>query len=788
MKAKRLVFMALAACLALAAPRLSRAQGHALHGRVVSGATGEPLPFATCQALESRAWSVSDEYGRYALVLGEGPTTVVFSFSGYQADTLRLDMASDLERTVRLRETELAEVVVVAGEAPLHKQTLSGRMNLSMERLEALPSLTGQPDLVRALSFLPGAASGREMTAGLYVRGGASGQNLFLLDGAPLYNTNHFGNFFSTVNPDAIKDVDFYKGGFPARFGGRLSSVIDLRTRAGRPDSLQGRFDLGLVSANLLLEGPLGSSGKTGFLLAARGFYLGPLSYVQRRNVRALGQGQYLNYNFLDLNAKLDHQTARGGRFFAHAYTGSDWLAGGEASENTGLSILGLRTPQGDMLAQSSTRASNLAASAGWERRLRARTLLGLRANYSRYGLEASESLSLEAPGFFGQEASATTSLLTDLSAALRLDHALSARQNWKLGLEARRYFFQPSVHRAWGQVSTLDWRYDTLRGQDTRLEALELVAFWEDELRLSPKASLNFGLRLARFMADSAGFPSLEPRVSFRQEVGENGSFKLGATLARQFVHVLRNNQNVFEMERWLPASRANPPEASWQASGGWFGYWPQAGVEYGLEAYYKRMWGLAEFNPMNATGVLGQASPDLLLADGRGQAYGLEVFAQKKAGRFSGSLSYTLAWAWRSFPGFADGKRLPFLFDRRHDLGLVGQCRLKNGNLLSAQFVLASGLPISLPEAYVPATPLSMAQHLYGDPLNRRMPAFHRLDLMYRKEWRNDRGTRSFLTFNLYNAYARANPSTVYYSNDMAKVVGTLTAFPSLGYGTHF
>ncbi len=766
----------------------SLAQEATLYGRVLSGGTGEPLPWATCLSSESGAWSVADEHGRYALVLPRGEATVVFSFSGYRPDTLRVVMSEDRERDIHLAELQLGEVVVLGREVPLHKQTLSGSISLNMERLRALPSFTGQPDVVRALAFLPGVASGKELNSGIFVRGGSSGQNLFLLDGVPLYNTNHFGGFFSTINPDVVKELDFYKGGFPARYGGRLSAVVDMRSRAGNLDSLRGSFNLGLVSSNLLLEGPLGDEGRTSFLLGTRGFYLGLLTFLPARNVKRNGSGRYLTYSFFDINAKVEHASRQGARLYLNAYTGSDFYDTYNSSPSVVRTTDFYQTPQGRGTDWFSYRLHNTTLSAGWEKRVRPKTLLGVRVGFSHYGNLSEEGWSVESSEFYAEESESARGTLRDLSVGATLNQSVGQRHNLRLGIEAKSYWFDPNRFGRRLAFSPLDWEFDTVGGGEYATRAEELAAYWEDEWRVGPGASLNLGVRQALFFTGPASFPSFEPRLSIRKEVGQNGAFKLGATYMRQFLHVLANNEGGLAREIWLPASRYAEPGGALQFSGGWFGLWPRAGLEYGVEGYHKSMRGLVEYADLDPNLNLEEGWERNLATGGTGQAYGLEFFAQRKAGRISGSLSYTLSWAWRTFADLNQGRRFPFSFDRRHDLSLVGFLRLNDDNLLSGQFVLSSGMPVTLPKAYVPGGPLNFEQYLYDGINNMRMPTYHRLDLMYRRRWVNQRGTESHVTINIYNAYARTNASTVYYSNGKATAVGTLTAFPSVSFGTEF
>ncbi|MDO1449760.1 TonB-dependent receptor [Rhodocytophaga aerolata] len=734
--------------------RAGKGKKATVSGYIRSAETNENLIGANIYSAHHQTGASSNAYGFYSFTLPADSLYLRYSYVGYQTHTVPLLLNGDTVINIYLSQLSLQEVEVLSSkmESPTQLSTTS-RMEIPVERIEAMPAFFGEVDVLKSIQFLPGVQSGMEGSTALYVRGGGPDHNLILIDGVPVYNVSHLFGFFSVFNSDAINHVELYKGGFPARYGGRLSSVINVTTREGNNKSLKGEGSIGLISSKLTLEGPI-KNEKTSFLVSARRTYLDALA----RPLISLATPHTMGYFFYDLNGKINHQFSHKDRLYLSAYLGNDKLrlkfndvfAEGKRSSDDGL------------------RWGNITSALRWNHIFSSKMFSNAILTYSSYDFSYFSILDQQIlSGPYQSKTSSNDKYLSgirDWSLRTEFEYFPSARHAIRFGGQATAHAFSPgaSRHRQTSeQVTEIDTAFD-----GSTIHTSEFALYAEDDFSLTEQLKMNLGVHGSGYQTGPSFYTSLQPRLSLRYLLRPDFALKGSFVTMTQYIHLLTNSGIGLPTDLWVPAtSRIKPQESRQWVAGLSKDIGPS--LEVSLEGYYKSMNHVIEFAP--ATGFF-EADTDWEsnIISGKGESYGLEVLLQKKTGRLTGWAGYTLSKTDRQFASINKGKKFPYKYDRRHDVDLTLSYQLKPHIQISGNWVYGTGNAVSLPlQRYTSAFTLynrySREVYQYEGRNNFRMKPVHRMDLSIsfskQKKW----GERKWIV-SLYNAYSRMNP--LYYT----------------------
>ncbi len=737
--------------------------GGTLRGIVRDARTREPLIGATVAVPELNRGTASDADGRYELTLPAGRFEVRATFLGYQTLTRTVSLQSaDTRADFSLESTEkqLDEAVVEGTQEKLSDKLKSQQMSverLTIAEARLLPALFGEVDILKTLQLKPGVQNGGEGTTGLFVRGGSNDQNLVLLDGALVYNPQHLFGLFSVFNPDAVSGVDLYKGGFPAQFGGRLSSVVDVKSRDGVEDKWHASGGVGLISSRLTLEGPLprlpgradttatgDARRKTGTLvLAGRRTYFD--IFTRQLNRANEGREDYdpiPDYYFQDFNAKATWDLSDSDRLTVTGYLGRD--------------IFGFQSPNG---FDFGFQWGNTVGSARWTRRIRPDLTLISTLSSSNYRYEIENKFQTFTFNLSSRVNDLT--LRSDLLWTGRPDHAV------QVGVAATGHRF--GVGRL--QAGTTDGTVSF--GNDITYYGTEYGLYAQDDWTISPRVVLSYGLRASAFANGGQVYAAPEPRLATRYSLGENTSLKLSYTQMRQYVHLVTNSGASLPTDVWYPSNKTVKPQFAQQGALGFSHLFGHGHWLFTQEMYYKWMNRVVDFRDGAQLFVNPNLDEEFLF--GRGYAYGSEFYLERKDGRLTGWVGYTLAWANRRFDNafgrgatINDGRTFPTTYDRRHNLTAVAIFKLSRRIHLTSSFVFSSGSPTTIAAKrflYLgpPGNDIDFVP-VFPDRNSYRLADYHRLDLGVVLKMRPRHG-ESDLTLSIYNAYNRRNPYFVYY-----------------------
>lgn len=750
MKYKYLLFFGMASLTA-------SAQKFTISGYVKDEASGENLIGASVYNVPTMQGAAANTYGFYSLTLPGDSLALRISYVGYESKTFKFFLRRDTVINVELKgSSQLQEVIVEAGaEESIQESSRMGTIDVPIEQIKAMPALLGETDVLKVLQLLPGVQSGTEGSSGLYVRGGGPDQNLILLDGVPVYNASHLFGFFSVFNADAINHVELIKGGFPARFGGRLSSVIDISMKEGNAKELKGEGSIGLVASRITLEGPI-KKDKTSFIVSARRTYIDLLA---RPIIKMSTEGETAGYYFYDLNTKINHRINSNNRIYLSAYMGDDKAY----SRYEDYYVDNNRRV--DYKDEFGLRWGNITTALRWNWVISPKLFSNVTATYSRYRFDifAKYKEKITEPG------SSTTmyyndqyiSGIRDFAAKVDLDYIPSPRHYIKFGAQAIHHLFTPGVY-SYRSTEEADITFGA-----KRIFAREFFAYVEDDFLISPKIKINAGVHASAFYVEGKFYTSLQPRISGRYLLTNDLSFKASYAEMTQFIHLLTNAGLGLPTDLWVPATPMFGPEQSKLASAG-FAYNFKSAYEISLEGYYKKMDGLIEYKD-GASYLNIERDWQTKVETGQGESSGVELLLQKKTGKFSGWAGYTLSWTNRQFDNLNEGKKFPYKYDRRHDVELALAYKLTEDREFSVTWVYGTGTAISLPiTAYASGSPdtpgypyhyFPGSVDYYEGRNGYRMRPYHRLDVSYSKTKKTKWGERTW-SVGVYNAYNRRNP----------------------------
>jgi len=767
-----------------------------LSGFVSDKNNGENIIGVNIFCKELKQGVVSNTFGFYSLTLPAGNYEISFSYIGYKTQVYNLNLEKDIQKNIAFDITSFSVgEVQVKAKANIVEKTETSVIEVPIEQIKTIPALLGEVDIIKAIQLLPGVQSS-EGTSGFYVRGGGPDQNLILLDGVPVYNASHLGGIFSVFNADAIKSVRLTKGGFPARFGGRLSSVLQIDMKEGNSKEFKGDASIGLISSKFTFEGPI-IKDKTSFIISARRTYLDLIV------APFLPSTTDLTLYFYDLNAKINHKISKKDRIYLSAYSGKDKL-GVDFSESFVDQITNEQSSLNFELGYG-----NLTSTLRWNHLFSDKLFSNTTLTYSRYSFNTD----------FGVNSTYTTnneteiwdvnfgylSGIEDLGARIDFDFIPNPNHEIKFGTSYTNHNFFPgettlSINETLPDASQ-NFSLDTTLNFSGNTIADELYFYLEDNFKINNRLKANLGIHLGYYNTDRSNSIfknniSFQPRASVRYLINDKWSVKGSYAEMTQNIHLLSNSSIGFPSDIWVPATDTVPSQKSKQWAGNISTEFSNGEYELSLEGYYKTMSNLITYKAGYSNLSSTESWENSVETGGIGESYGLELFLQKKKGRTTGWIGYTLSWTNRKFDNINFGEWYPYKFDRRHDFSLVFSHKFNEKWDAGLTWVYGTGNAITFPQAIYLGTPnngndVVDVVESYGTRNSTRLDAYHRLDLGFNKTVKKKRITK-ILSFGAYNAYSRKNPFFAYLTyeggNRVAKQVSLFPIIPSISYRIKF
>lgn len=725
-------------------PQLAGAQNFTISGSIKESKNGEDLIGATVRVLEIREKGArSNSYGFYSLSIPKGTYTLVYQYLGYEKQEVKINIDKNTVKNIQLIPIErtIKDVVVKAVKEDKNvTRTEMGVIKLDPKAIESVPVLFGEKDIIKTLQLTPGVKSAGEGQSGFYVRGGGVDQNLILLDEAPVYNASHLLGFFSVFNSDALKDVTLYKGDIPAEYGGRASSVLDVKMKDGNNKNYTASGGIGLISSRLTIEGPI-VKDKGSFIISGRRTYADLFLKLSNDSIRKSSR-----LYFYDLNLKANYQISKKDRIFLSGYFGRD--------------ILGLGTTFGFDWG-------NATSTIRWNHIINSKLFSNTSLIYSNYDYQIKVG--------FDDQSFQIKSSIRDYN--LKQDFSLFANSNnsIKFGVNLMHHTFRPTVFSGTGinAADSLKNRY-----------ALEGGIYLQNEQIISEKITVKYGLRYSLFdylgpgnayTYDAKGniltkkefsngesikmYGGLEPRLSARYQLNELSSVKASYNRNMQYLHILSNSTTSSPTDIWVPSSNNVKPQIVNQIALGYFRNFNDNMFEFSLETYYKTLANQIDYK--NGANIFLNPDVEAELEYGKGQAYGAELYLHKQTGRLTGWVSYTLSRSLRTFANINEGNQYPAKQDRIHDIAIVGMYDLTKKIKVSANWVYNTGSAVTFPSGSYIIDNVKVPY--YTERNGYRMPAYHRLDIgvtWYRKKTEK---RESSWNFSCYNAYGRQNAYSI-------------------------
>ena len=745
---------------------------YTISGYIEDASSGESLIGVNVYSKSLSVGTTTNNFGFYSLTVPEGEFDINFSFIGYSDYTKNLSIKTDLELNTRLvLSSEIIKEVILTDQISNVEQTQTSVISVPVIQIKSMPALLGEIDVLKSIQLLPGVQSGSEGSSGFYVRGGGPDQNLILLDGVPVYNASHLFGFFSVFNIDAIKNVKLTKGGFPARFGGRLSSVLEIDMKEGNMKEFKGEGSIGLISSKLALEGPI-VKDKASFMISGRRTYADLLLNLFQPSPDATG-----GYYFYDLNAKLNYKISNRDRIYLSGYFGDD--------------IFGLNfNESGDDEFIFGLGWGNKTTAFRWNHVFNNKLFSNTTLTYSRYSFDIDQGFSSSDSNFEFSYISG----LRDFGAKIDFEYSLNPNHSFKFGYSHTYHDFFP------GELS-LDFNYDetdidTVFQFSDDLQAHDLFLYVEDEIKVNERLKMNLGTHLALFSIKDSTYLKLQPRFSARYLINEKWSLKASYAEMQQNLHLLTNSSVGLPTDIWVPATDSVKPQQSKQFALSINTNFLDGILEASIEGYYKKMDDLVSYKEGSSFWD-AQSWESSVETGGEGKSYGLELFFQKKKGKTTGWIGYTLSWTYRRFNNINFGDWYSYKYDRRHDISIVLSHKFSDKIDIGATWVYGTGNAITFPQATYWSYPSGpQGQYIqtldyYGERNSTRMNPYHRFDLgvNFHKQKKNYERTISLSIYNLYN---RKNPFFVYLDEEpdqtVARQVSLFPIIPTLTYNIRF
>ena len=732
-----------------------------ISGYVTDGTSSETLIGANILESRQQQGTTTNPYGFYSITLPAGETELSFSYLGYTTRQYKLELSKDTLINVLMQDNnQLEEVVIISDKAEAGiTATQMGAQEIPIAQIKNTPSILGEADVMKTIQLMPGVQAGVEGSAGLYVRGGGPDQNLILLDGVQVYNVDHLFGFFSVFTPEAVKKVTLFKSSFPARFGGRLSSVVDVRSNDGDMKKYHGTLSVGLLSSKIQLEGPI-IRDKTSFNISAR------RSYIDLIAKPFMPKDDKISYYFYDINAKINHKFSDRSRLFLNFYNGKDSYYFKTTDSSSSM-----------YKDKMSLNWGNTIATARWNYIFNQKLFSNTTVAYNKYRMDANSTVytktnlieSISESNYHSNYHSG----ICDWSYLIDFDYNPTPAHHIKFGAGYLHHDFRPEV-----ATSKIQEKEDGITKQDTlynsisnsTIQAHEVSAYIEDNFDIGSRLRMNVGLHLSMFRVQRRNYFSVQPRVSARYQLTRHTALKASYTKMSQYIHLLSSTPISMPTDLWVPVTSKIKPMQAHQYSLGSY-YTGLTGWEFSVEGYYKQMRNVLEYK--EGVSFLGSSSGwENKVEMGKGRSMGIEFMAQKTTGKTTGWIAYTLAKSDRKFAvgGINNGERFPYKYDRRHNLSLVVNHKFSNRIDIGASWIFSTGGTATIAEevtAIIRPGEDAIQQKDYIEKRNNyRLPASHRLNIGVNFNKKTKHGVRTW-NISLYNAYNAMNPTMIYSNN---------------------
>jgi len=745
-KCERMKYSLLVILMALTLPAFVSGQKFTVSGYVKDAQTGETLIGANVfDASDPSLGTSANDYGFYSLRLAPGAHTIRISYLGYQDKEVQIDLDKNIRINIELTSgVQIKEVLVKAQKKDANiTRTEMGVVDLPINEIKALPVLMGETDILKVIQLLPGVSSAGEGSTGLYVRGGGPDQNLVLLDEAVVYNTGHMLGFFSVFNGDAVKNITLHKGGGPAKYGGRLSSVLDVRMKEGNNQSFHVKGGVGLISSRLNIEGPI-IKNKASFMVSGRRTYILDLvqPFLKEDNFKGT------NYFFYDFNAKVNYTISDKDRLYLSSYFGRDVFNYKSSKRDFSVNF-----PYG-----------NATATLRWNHLFNDRFFMNVSTIFNNYRFD-----------FKGGQSNVNFTLsseVVDYTLKTDFDYYLNNAHTIKFGANIVYHKLTPRTFKFTQGEQQISSPFQPKY-------AVESAFYLQDDWKISPNLAVHGGLRwsvfnhIGPYTSGISGekynrgeivktYSGLEPRVSIKYTLNELTSIKSALSYGNQYIHLVSNSTSTLPIDVWVPSSELVPPQKGLQGAVGLFRDFYDHDFTTSVEIYYKRLSGQIDYAESYVPNFEHQLEEEFVFGNGR--AFGVEFFIKKQTGPWTGWIGYTLSSADRSFPDIEDGKRFKTVYDRLHDLSIVANYRWSDQWSLSGVFVYGSG------KHYTPLRSLYRIDNglniRYGPRNSAQLEPYHRLDLSatYKPKHKSKKWKDAWV-FSIYNVYNRKNPLFIYY-----------------------
>jgi len=719
--------------------------------------------------------TASNRYGFYSLTLAPGKYNLRYSFVGYEAQVVDLDIKKDtVINASLLTDITLGEVTVKARSknSGILTSTETGTNVVSVESIKKTPVIGGENDVLKTLQFLPGVKQSQEGTAGINVRGGSPDQNQILLDGVPVYNASHLFGFLSVFNSDAINQVKLYKGGIPARYGGRLSSVLDITMKEGNNQTPKGVVSVSPVSGRITLEGPI-KPDTSSFIISGRRTFLD----IPVRIGLLLTQPVQAGYYFYDYTAKANWKINSKNRIYFSSYLGRDRYF--------------IKYKEEGAKSDYSYNWGNVTSVLRWNTEFSQKLFANFTGYYSHFynkqkiKLKDEESLNYN-----------ISSGLNDFSLAGDFDYYPSPAHNIKFGFKTSFQSFSPQL------VVLRGFESDTTYGKGVNQQATIHSLYAEDDFNIGSRLRLNAGIRADAYQTGKQNYFYFQPRFSARYLLSDVLSVKGSWSRMSQYLHLLSNTSIGLPTDLWVPSTKKIKPQEGWQTSLGFY-FEPKPGLEFSVEGYYKKMENVIRFDQGASFLDSRQKSWEDNVITGEGLAYGSEFLVKKTTGKLTGWAGYTLSWSNRKFEELNNGKPFPYRYDKRHDLSILGEYEFYDDGFdsksFSFGFTFNTGYAVSIPDVkhhglniltekgdfgFLGLFDYFKTRVTYAEPNNYRMPSFHHLDIGYHLTRKLSTYRERTWSFSVYNVYNRLNPWYYYKKDEKMRQVSLFPIIPSVSF----
>ncbi len=734
---------------------------HTISGYVRESGSQELLIGVNIYSPKLKVGTSSNTFGFYSITLPDDSMDIVYSYVGYQTQMKKISLDKDISINIELSSSvNLSEVVISAErQEKISESTKMSTIDIPIMQIKNIPSLLGEKDVFKVLQLMPGVQKGSEGNSGIYVRGGGPDQNLIILDDATVYNANHLFGFFSVFNGDALKSVELTKGGFPARYGGRLSSVIDMNMKEGNKEKLTGEAGIGLISSRLTLEGPI-IKNKSSFIVSGRRTYIDMLirPFLNAENGIA-------GYYFYDFNAKANYDFGDKDKIYLSGYFGRDKFGIKQINDNYSM--------------ESGLFWQNATSTARWNHLINNKLFLNTSLIFSDY------TLSIKSNEKYGNDKYELLykSGIQDIGIKSDFYYAKNPNHLFRFGGIVYHHHFTPSAF-------VIKDSYNNLAENKAKyINSIESGIYIEDEVKINARIKVNAGLRISDLYSEKKNYINPEPRFSGNYKLSDNLSFKLSYAIMNQYIHLLSNTGIGLPTDLWVPATNKTKPQQSQQIAGGFARDFIPQNFTLSIEGYYKASKNIISYKEgASFLGIDDPSNGDIIswednITSGKSWSYGGEFLLQRKTGKLSGWIGYTLSWTKLQFDELNSGKEFWAKYDRRHDISVVIIYKPKKNITLSATWVYGTGNAISLPLGEQPIATHDLIQNnpnesnpyvndylptlpYYGEKNSFRMKAYHRADIGIQFHKTHKWGERTF-ELGFYNLYNRKNPF-FYFSRD--------------------